>query len=28
LSYLAVLTSLGAVFLGRVLVAGLGPFGS
>ena len=26
LSYLAVLTSLGAVFLGRVLVAGLGPF--
>ncbi|HET7846983.1 MAG TPA: hypothetical protein VFL72_05780 [Acidimicrobiia bacterium] len=28
LSYLAVLTSLAAVFLGRVLVAGLGPFGS
>ena len=28
LSYLAVLTSLGAVFLGRVLVAGLGPFGT
>ena len=27
LSYLAVLTSLGAVFLGRALVAGLGPFG-
>jgi hypothetical protein len=26
LSYLAVLTSLGGVFLGRVLVAGLGPF--
>lgn len=28
LSYLAVLTSLGGVFLGRVLVAGLGPFTS
>ncbi|HSO50342.1 MAG TPA: hypothetical protein VLS86_07320, partial [Acidimicrobiia bacterium] len=28
LSYLAVLTSLAAVFLGRVLVAGMGPFGS
>ena len=28
LSYLAVLTSLGAVFLGRVLVGGLGPFGT
>lgn len=28
LSYLAVLTSLGAVFLGRALVAGLGPFAS
>ena len=28
LSYLAVLTSLGAVFLGRALVAGLGPFGT
>ncbi|MGI9608757.1 MAG: hypothetical protein ACR2NL_00530 [Acidimicrobiia bacterium] len=28
LSYLAVLTALGAVFLGRVLVAGLGPFGT
>ncbi|HEY6629717.1 MAG TPA: hypothetical protein VI193_12095 [Acidimicrobiia bacterium] len=28
LSYLAVLTSLGGVFLGRVLVAGLGPFGN
>lgn len=28
LSYLAVLTTLGAVFLGRVLVAGLGPFSS
>jgi hypothetical protein len=26
LSYLAVLTTLGGVFLGRVLVAGLGPF--
>jgi hypothetical protein len=26
LSYLAVLTSLGGVFLGRALVAGLGPF--
>lgn len=26
LSYLAVLTSLGAVFLGRALVSGLGPF--
>lgn len=26
LSYLAVLTTLGAVFLGRALVAGLGPF--
>ena len=26
LSYLAVLTSLGGVFMGRVLVAGLGPF--
>jgi hypothetical protein len=26
LSYLAVLTSLGAVFLGRALVAGIGPF--
>ncbi|MDP9143485.1 MAG: hypothetical protein M3N43_02110 [Actinomycetota bacterium] len=26
LSYLAVITSLGGVFLGRVLVAGLGPF--
>ena len=26
LSYLAVLTTLGAVFLGRVLVAGFGPF--
>ncbi len=26
LSYLAVLTSLGAVFLGRAMVAGLGPF--
>ncbi|MEX1135035.1 MAG: hypothetical protein WED83_09350 [Acidimicrobiia bacterium] len=26
LSYLAVLTSLGGIFLGRVLVAGLGPF--
>ena len=28
LSYLAVLTTLGGVFLGRVLVAGLAPFGS
>jgi hypothetical protein len=28
LSYLTVLTSLGAVFLGRALVAGLGPFGT
>ncbi len=28
LSYLAVLTTLGAVFLGRALVAGLGPFTS
>lgn len=28
LSYLAVLTSLGGMFLGRVLVAGLGPFGN
>lgn len=28
LSYLAVLTSLGGVFLGRILVAGLGPFGN
>ncbi|MDX1468048.1 MAG: hypothetical protein R3258_01795 [Acidimicrobiia bacterium] len=28
LSYLAVLTSLGAVFLGRALLAGLGPFAS
>jgi hypothetical protein len=28
LSYLAVLTTLGGVFLGRVLVAGLGPFGT
>ena len=28
LSYLAVLTTLGGVFLGRVLVAGMGPFGS
>jgi hypothetical protein len=28
LSYLAVLTTLGGVFLGRVLVAGLGPFAS
>ncbi len=28
LSYLAVLTSLGGVFLGRALVAGLGPFGN
>jgi hypothetical protein len=28
LSYLAVLTTLGGVFLGRVLVAGLGPFGN
>jgi len=27
LSYLAVLTTLGAVFLGRALVAGVGPFG-
>lgn len=27
LSYLAVLTTLGGVFLGRVLVAGYGPFG-
>src|SRR5690606_6131450 len=27
LSYLAVLTGLGAVFLGRALVAGVGPFG-
>jgi hypothetical protein len=26
LSYLAVLTTLGAVFLGRALVAGIGPF--
>jgi hypothetical protein len=26
LSYLAVLTTLGGVFLGRVLVAGVGPF--
>jgi hypothetical protein len=26
LSYLAVLTTLGAVFLGRALIAGLGPF--
>jgi hypothetical protein len=26
LSYLAVLTTLGAVFLGRALLAGLGPF--
>jgi hypothetical protein len=26
LSYLAVLTSLGAVFLGRALIAGIGPF--
>ncbi len=28
LSYLAVLTTLGGMFLGRALVAGLGPFGS
>ncbi len=28
LSYLAVLTTLSGVFLGRVLVAGVGPFGS
>lgn len=28
LSYLAVLTTLGAVFLGRALLAGLGPFAS
>ena len=28
LSYLAVLTSLGSVFLGRALLAGLGPFAS
>ncbi len=28
LSYLAVLTTLGAVFLGRALIAGLGPFAS
>ncbi|MEX0698609.1 MAG: hypothetical protein WEE53_06915 [Acidimicrobiia bacterium] len=28
LSYLAMLTSLGGVFVGRVLVAGLGPFGN
>jgi len=28
LSYLAVLTTLAGVFLGRVLVAGLGPFGT
>jgi hypothetical protein len=28
LSYLAVLTTLGAVFLGRALVAGVGPFSS
>jgi hypothetical protein len=28
LSYLAVLTTLGAIFLGRALVAGLGPFAS
>ncbi len=28
LSYLAVLTTLSGVFLGRVLVAGLGPFGT
>lgn len=28
LSYLAVLTTLGGVFLGRVLVAGVGPFSS
>lgn len=28
LSYLAVLTTLGAIFLGRSLVAGLGPFSS
>jgi hypothetical protein len=28
LSYLAVLTTLGGTFLGRALVAGLGPFGS
>jgi hypothetical protein len=28
LSYLAVLTTLGAVFLGRSLIAGLGPFAS
>ena len=28
LSYLAVLTTLGATFLGRALVAGLGPFAS
>ncbi|HEX6145655.1 MAG TPA: hypothetical protein VF083_02685 [Acidimicrobiia bacterium] len=27
LSYLAVLTTLGGVFLGRIVVAGLGPFG-
>jgi hypothetical protein len=28
LSYLAVLTTLGAVFLGRALIAGMGPFAS
>ena len=28
LSYLAVLTTLGGTFLGRALVAGLGPFGN
>ena len=28
LSYLAVLTTLGGMFLGRALVAGLGPFAS
>ena len=28
LSYLAVLTTLGSVFVGRALVAGLGPFAS
>ncbi len=27
LSYLAVLTTLGGIFLGRALLAGLGPFG-
>jgi hypothetical protein len=28
LSYLAAITTLGGVFLGRLLLAGLGPFGT